>query len=507
MAAFERTGDAGERRLTRRALLRSGVFAVGAVAAGAYVDGDQLQRTFVPPLQVNEIPVGAAPGDSDFRSRPDLRIPGLRVATAAESVSPGLIFVAPYNAPKTQQAGALIVDNAGTPVWERPLPYGTVATNLRVQTYQGRPVLTWWEGQIVDGHGVGHYVIADERYRHLRHVQAGDGLQADLHEFVITPRDTALLTAYSIVSMDLRSVGGPSSGTIQDAIFQEIDLASGRVLLEWHSLDHIPLEASYYLPVYTPWDYVHLNSMDVDHDGNLLVSSRNTHAVYKIERSSGAIMWQLGGRANQFDIDPDAVFAWQHDARRRPDGTLTLFDNEGPPGGGAQSRALVLALDEPGRSATLQRVYLHPSPLLATSQGNVQVLPNGNVFVGWGAEPFVSEFTYDGQLVFDAQLGADYLSYRAFRTPWNGGGEGSPTLVAERAGRGTLVYASWNGDTRTRFWSVLTGRRESSLTALASRPRDGFETVLRIDGHPSHVAVRALDGHGNVLGRSEIVRV
>ncbi len=506
MASIEQPGDALP-RLTRRALLRGGAFAAGAVAVGGYLDGDQLRRTFAPSPRVNDVLTSAAPSDPQFRSRPDLRIPGVSIATTSAKIAPGLIFIGPYNAPKGQQAGALIVDETGEPVWERGLPYGQVTTDLRVQTYRGRPALTWWEGNIVNGHGVGHYVIADEHYRHLRHVQAGNRLHADLHEFVITPRDTALLTAYSIVPMDLSSVGGPRDGTIQDAIIQELDLASGRVLFEWHSLKHIPLAASYYLPVYTPWDYVHLNSIDVDRDGNLLVCARNTHAVYKIDRRSGEIIWQLGGHSNQFDIDPSGTFAWQHHARRRPDGTLTLFDNEGPPGGGAQSRALVLALDEPTRTAQLRSEYLHPAPLLATSQGSVQILPNGNVFVGWGAEPFVSEFSADGELLFDGQLGASYLSYRAFRLPWKGGGEGAPALFAERTGRHTLIYASWNGDTRTRFWVALSGRRAGSLTPLAARPRQGFETVLTVDGHPQYVAVRSVDESGNVLGQSEIVRV
>jgi hypothetical protein len=507
MAAIEQAGE-GDARLSRRTFLRGGAMAVGAVALGGYFEGDQLRRGFLPSApRVNEIFTSAAPGDPGFRSRPDLRIPGLSISTISESAEPGLIFLAPYNAPKGQQPGALIADNTGEPVWERPLPYGTVATDLRVQTHRGRRVLTWWEGQVVDGHGVGHYVIADEHYRHLAHVQAGNRLHADLHEFLITHRGTALLTAYSIVPKDLTAVGGPADGTIQDAIIQEIELASGRVLFEWHSLDHLPLAESYYLPVYTPWDYIHINSIEVDRDENLLVCSRNAHSVYKINRRSGAIMWRLGGRYNQFDIDPQAAFAWQHDARRQPDGTLTLFDNEGPPGGGAQSRAVMIALDERARTATLLSEYLHPSPLLATSQGSVQILPNGNVFVGWGAEPYVSEFSPAGEVVFDAQLGVDYLSYRAFRHRWNGAGEGAPTLAAERAGPHTHVYASWNGDTRTRFWVVLGGRQTGSLSPLAVRPRLGFETLIAIDGHPRHVAVRSLDANGNALGRSEIVLV
>jgi hypothetical protein len=199
------------------------------------------------------------------------------------------------------------------------------------------------------------------------------------------------------------------------------------VLLEWHSLDHIPLSESYW-PVYEPWDYVHINSIDVDYDGNLLVSSRNTHTVYKIDRHSGAVIWRLGGKSGDFSLASGAAFAWQHDVRRQANGTLTIFDNEGLPNANTnESRAIVLAVDEPGRKASLLREYRHPTPLLATSQGSVQVLPNGNIFVGWGAEPYVSEFSASGELLFDAQLGDKYLSYRAFRMPWTGAPEPART--------------------------------------------------------------------------------
>jgi hypothetical protein len=176
------------------------------------------------------------------------------------------------------------------------------------------------------GHGVGHYVVADSSYRPLATVNAGNRRAGDLHEFLLTDRGTALLTTYAVTQRDLSAVHGSKAGTIQDAMFQEIDIASGRVLLEWHSLDHIPVTESYW-PLSSNWDYVHLNSIDVDRDSNLLVSSRNTHTIYKLDRRSGQIIWRLGGKHSDFQIAPEAVFAWQHDARRQPDGTITMFDN------------------------------------------------------------------------------------------------------------------------------------------------------------------------------------
>jgi hypothetical protein len=501
-SAVETAPRGAENRLTRRQALLAGGSGVAALALGSAIAGDQLNGN---PSLAPEVLSRTAPSDPRFHTRPDLRIPGLSVSTSSEQVAPGLIFIAPYNAPTGQQAGAVIVDNTGSPVWEQPLA-GLVTTNLRVQRYRKAPALTWWQGLIENGHGVGKYVIAGSDYAPLRTVQAGNGLQGDLHEFLLTERGTALLTTYQTRTIDLSSVGGSKQGTIQDAIFQELDLASGQVLLEWHSLDHIALSESYW-PLSELWDYVHINSIDVDRDGNLLVSSRNTHTVYKIDRRSGEIIWRLGGKHSDFGLGHDATFAWQHDARRQPDGTLTLFDNEGPPSGAAQSRAIMLSLDEHRLQAKLQRAYHHPSPLLATSQGSVQLLPGGNVLVGWGAEPYVSEFSPSGELLFDGQLGTDYLSYRAFRLPWTGIGQGRPAVVAARSGRVIDLWASWNGDTRTRFWVVLAGGATGSLVPAAARPREGFETALRVHGDARRIAVRAIDYGGQTLQQSETISV
>ena len=441
-----------------------------------------------------------APRQPRFHSRPDLKIPTLTVTTQSAAVGAGLLLLAPYNAPLPAQAGAVIVDDTGEPVWEQPLA-GLVTADFRVQTYHGKPALTWWQGLIEYGHGVGEYVIADSSYAPLARVNAGNGLHGDLHEFLLTDRGTALLTSYNMLRHDLRAAGGSPHGSIQDAIFQEIDVATGKVLLEWHSLDHIPLTESFY-PVSTWWDYVHLNSIAIDSDENLLVSSRNTHTIYKVNRSTGAIMWRLGGKHSDFEIDANALFAWQHDARRHPDGSITLFDN-----GDSESRALVLAVDEPRRSVKLVREYAHPTRIYANSQGNMQILPNGNVLVGWGAQPYVSEFSATGQLLFDAKLGANYMSYRAYRMPWSGIGAGPPTVVATRTGDSVTAYVSWNGDTRAAQWTVFAGTSRDRLAAIGTVVRTGFETGIEIPKSFTMLRVTGGDLKGQPLATSALVLV
>jgi hypothetical protein len=482
-----------EPRLSRRQLLLAAATAAtgGALVASGRSGAHALGELLAP------LAVSAAP---PYVTRPDLRIPPLRVSTPARAVAPGLILVAPYNAPAGSQAGAMIVDNAGNPLWEQPLA-GLVTTDFRVQQYRGVPALTWWEGVVRLGHGIGAYVIADASYAPIAHVNAGNGYQGDLHEFLLTDRGTALLTTYAVTRHDLRSVGGSQDGTIQDAIFQEVEVATGNVLLEWHSLDHIPLSESYW-PLGANWDYVHLNSIAVDADQNLLVSSRNTHTIYKIDRSSGAIIWRLGGRTSDFQVAPSASFAWQHDARRQPDGSITMFDN-----GYKVSRAIVLDVDESNRRVTLSRSYTHPSNLLALSQGNVQVLPNGNIFVGWGAQPYVSEFTADGELIFDAQLPTDYVSYRSFRMPWVGIGAGTPAVAAQRSRSHTDLYVSWNGDTTVTHWTALAGTRANNLAPIGAVPRTGFETGLRIPTVFTRLRLRGSDRHGATVTTTDLLSI
>jgi arylsulfotransferase ASST len=487
--------------MTRRQLLR----AAGSGAAGMAVSG-VLGRALAGALASSHARAASLelPSTPRWRSRPDLRIPALTVTRREPGAASEAIFIAPYNAPDAQ-AGAVIVDASGEPIWENPLA-GRVTTNFRVQRYRGEPVLTWWEGSIELGHGVGEYVIADASYRTVRRVQAAGGLHGDLHEFVITPRDTALLTSYVVRDRDLSAVGGPRQGTIQDAIFQEIDIASGALLLEWHSLAHIPLSESY-APVTADWDFFHINSVDLDGDGGLLISGRSTNTVYKLDRG-GAILWRLGGRSGDFELGAGASFAWQHDARRQPDGTLTVFDNGATPAVERLSRGLILEVDEQAMTATMLDEYTHPG-ILAGSQGSTQLLENGNVFVGWGEVGRVSEFDHEGRIVFDAILGEKYECYRAFRLPWTATPAEAPAIALAGSGRELTAYASWNGATEVRGWELLVGETAERLRPVATVPATGFETSLPAAAASlgTRVAVRALDAAGAALGRSRTVAV
>jgi hypothetical protein len=429
------------------------------------------------------------------------------VTTQAHDTAPGYIFVAPKIGPG--QDGAMIVDNLGRLVW---FDNDTYPRDFKVQRYRGELVLTWWEGEIVQGHGVGEFVIIDDSYREVTRVRAGNGYRGDLHEFFITPRDTAMLLAYNKVPKNLSRVGGPEEGAVWDGIAQELDIETGEVLFEWHSLDHVGLEESYYGlsgDPDTPFDYFHINSIDIDHDGNLLISARNTCAVYKIDRKTGEIIWRLGGKKSDFEMDLGVPFAYQHDARRQRDGTITIFDNGADPKVHEQSRGIALKLDMKKMRATLEREYTHPNKLLATSQGNAQVLPNGDVFIGWGSVPFFSEFSHDGtRLLFDARFIPKHESYRAFRFPWIGRPVDRPAVAVEQGPDDEVtVYTSWNGATEVRTWQVLAGSSPDQLRPVGSALWDGFETAIVVRTAEPYVGVQAKDHSGRVLGSSKAVKL
>lgn len=454
-------------------------------------------------------PKGPPPPTQHFVSRPDLQPPPVKVFTRAHGTAPGLIFFAPKM--KVVQAGPEIMDNTGQVVWFHSLDTHGVS-DFRMQHYHGRPVLTWWRGQAPMGVGSGYYAIYDDTYHQVAQVRAGNGLTGDIHEFEITPDDTALFTVYHQEHADLSKFGGPKDGRIFEGIVQEVDIGSGKVLFEWHSYPAVALSDSYAPPPKAsakkpaPWDYFHINSIEVEPNGNLLVSSRNTHALYEIDHNTRKILWRLGGKKSDFKQAPGTQFAWQHDARRQADGTITLFDNGAAPPVEKFTRILRLRVDTAAKRVSLVKSYHHPKQLLVPFEGNAQFLPNGNVFVGWGAVPFLTEFDASGHTLFDLRFGKlrgritgpnqDADTYRAYRFVWHGHPADKP-VVAVKNGH---AYVSWNGATEVAKWRLLVDGHAASTIA-----KTRFETAFALPSSGAHVAVAALDANGHVIATSKTV--
>jgi hypothetical protein len=445
-----------------------------------------------------------------FVSRPDLRPPALTIEQRQGAALPGDLLLGPYGT--TGEAGPMLLDPDGRLVFFRPLPRPMVATNVRVQALDGAPVLTWWQGTITThGYGIGDDEVLSSSYRTLAVVHAGNGLAADLHEFQITPAGTALITAYEPLECDLAGDGGRASGAVTDSLVQEIDIATGLVRYEWSSLDHVPLSASYSSPAgsSSPWpfDFFHLNSINLESDGSLLVSSRNTWALDDIDPASGEVRWTLGGRASSFTEAPGAATAFQHDARPLGPDTFSVFDNGASPQVHRQSRGVVLALDPASNTVSVTQQFLHPGrPLLATSQGSMQALGDGSFLIGWGAEPDFSRFSASGELLLDASLPRGYESYRVLSFPWTGRPTDPPALALAHGAHGEEAYASWNGATGVARWELLAGRSAKALAHVGSVASTGFETAIPLEAGSRWVAVRALDATGAPLGTSRALK-
>jgi hypothetical protein len=358
--------------------------------------------------------------------------PPVNILTSTGRLGPGDFFITPTGDATTYANGPEILDQHGNVVWFHAIPQGLTASDFRTQIYEGKPVLTFWQGTGFGGLASGTDYIYNDHYQQIATVNAGNGLTADGHEFLITPWNTALILAYTTATANLTSIGGAPNQTVINGVVQEVDIRTGRVLFQWNSEDHVPFgQSEQPLPASpsTPWDWFHINAVHFDTDGNLLIDARDTWTTYKVSLRTGQIIWQLGGKASSFKLraapgqtldNAGEIFAWQHDPEAIGHDEYTFFDNEsaGTPEFGV-SRAETVKLDERSHTATLIASDDQPEGLVAPSQGNAQTTLADDLVVGWGALPYFSEFDPSGRLIFNAQFPTGVNTYRAYLQPWN----------------------------------------------------------------------------------------
>ncbi|MBF4162113.1 arylsulfotransferase family protein [Nocardioides acrostichi] len=508
-------GTAHPARIGRRRWLAYAGAALGGAALGAGGVGGAVA------LGDDDSGGGAASTAEDTEELPPVRTyvstqlvaPDVEVESFGAGPSEGLLFTGG----RVDTFRGAVYDNEGEPVWIEP--YGRPVAGLRVQRYRGEPVLTYWAGTVGLGFGWGQGVLLDRSYRQVGTVDAGHGVQADLHEFELTDRGTALLTAYPTHRADVSSLGAPTDGWMLDNHLQEIDVETGEVLLDWVASEHLDLDESNQRaggarPGDTPEgaiDPFHLNSAQARGDA-VLLSFRHTDALVLIDRRTGEIRWRLGGTASDFEVPDECGFRYQHDARfldGGEDGTsttgrLSIFDNNGNGSeGSGTSSALFLDVDEKGRSVSLVRRLEDGQKTQA--MGSTQQLAGGNVVVDWGTAPVISEITPDGDVVWRmTRLGSG--SYRGLRQTWTARPTTTPDVAAVTDGGSMTVYASWNGATEVARWRALAGDRRDALVRAEEAERSGFETSLEVEA-ARYLAVVALDAEGQELGRSRTITV
>ena len=455
-------------------------------------------------------PSAAADAADRFASRPDLLPPGITITSPSTTSSDGLLFTTPRATAGSDQ-GIHVLDDQGETVWFHPVTApGVVSGDAFVDRYLGKPALLWFEGTAPYGAGSyrGEWIAVDQSYQEIGRIRMGNGYQADIHDLYLTDQGTAYLMAYNPLSCTGTGAfaGCPEGTTVLDAVLQEVDLTTGAVLWEWHSLDHVPLSASAVSIENGLWDYFHVNSVALDVDGDVLISSRNASADYKVDRQTGAVIWSFGGAARPESLtiigDSGAVQGpdFPHHLRSLGGGTYTYFDNGNRRG---HSRGAVVTIDEGAKTATYEQILRSTPDLLGPTQGTMQTLASGHHLVAWGGLGAATEFDAAGTPGFRFSLSG--ASYRIYRFPWTGAPATPPDVVATANGSNLSVSASWNGDTRTAKWRILTGASASSLQTAATVDRTGFETTTTV---PSgrFLAVQALDADGKVIGRTETKR-
>jgi hypothetical protein len=259
--------------------------------------------------------------------------PPVTVLTKGADNGNGDIFLAPQGG--RYGAGPEIVSITGKVLWFHRLPADMFATDFRTQTYLGQPVLTWFQSSSTGGEGV----IYNARYQQIATVKPANGYAPDFHEFLITPWNTALILADKPGTANLTSLGLSAHQQVNDGVVQEIDIKTGKLLFQWVSSDHVPYSDSHApLPQPgQPWDWFHINAVHLDTDGNLLISSRFTWTIYKVNLRTGAMMWQLGGKHSTFALKAapgqkldraGEIFAFQHDPEALGGNVYTVFDDE-----------------------------------------------------------------------------------------------------------------------------------------------------------------------------------
>lgn len=422
--------------------------------------------------------------------------------------------------PMTGEGGPLIVDSRLRPVWFEPVGTGQLAANLQQETYAGKPVLVWWQGDISSRGATirGEVVVDDQHYRRVATLRAKSPWVISLHDAVISGRDIWVTVYRYVGNQNLAPYHGSRSGTVYDAGVQEYSLKTGRLLYTWDALNpggtpHVPLSASEQPATPgQPWDAYHVNAIQTLPRGQILVSMRNTWAAYLIDVTSGKIVWTLGGKDSSFKFGPGSDFAWQHDVQLVGTNEVTLFDDnccQMLPSGlfanaSGSAKGMVLRLHPASHTVSLLAAYPRSSKLVVRFLGSLQLLPNRNALVGWGSEPYFTEYSSSGRQLLDVLWPGKDQSYRAlYSATWVGTPYYPPRGAARTARDRTVVYASWNGATQIRSWRVLAGASAGDLSPVATGHRNGFETAIALGTHAYRVfKVQALDAKGDVLGTS-----
>jgi hypothetical protein len=456
-----------------------------------------------------------------YVTEPGLKPPKVTVTKPGPALE-GDLFTDPLPAPEIHPGGKkllefepvgpnglMILNSEGKMLWWKQLPE-EVGSVLEPVQYEGKTALAWWQGKVTEGaFGLGEGVITNTAYEPIAHIKAGNGLQADIHELYITPEGQAYIITVQPVCLPECNEEHPI--TFDDEI-QEIDIKTGLVMWSWDTLGHVPLENSEVQPANGKADPFHMNSVQALPEHRVLISMRDTSGIYEIDQTTGNILWEISPHHNTFKVHKGPLFHFQHDARLYGKHLefLSLFDDEAGPPLYGPAKGLVLKLK--GKTVKLVHAYLNPQESISVAEGSMQVLPNGEALVGWGATTPFSQFTKrggkkkNGILQFEAEFPKGDGLYRVRRFPWSATPNTKPAVVAKRESpEEVAVSVSWNGATEVAKWEVLAGEEANALAPVTTAAWSNFETRIPVSSTDTVFEVKALDKEGKVLATSEAV--
>lgn len=416
--------------------------------------------------------------------------------TINEETSPGKIFI-------TNSEGApylMILENDGTPYFYQQLD--ETSLDFKVQS---NGMLSRWIGGEVRG-----YMVIDQHFQNVDTLRCTNGFGTDEHEMQLLQNGHALLIAIEerpLIQIDPE--GNPNTTVIGNHI-QELD-EDGMLVFEWLCWDHINLEDSYIENHdVLELDYIHMNSIAVDYDGHLLISSRHLSECTKINRQTGDIIWRLGGKNNQFDFinDPDQISS-QHDFRPVPDkpGHYTLFDN-GTQKDPKYSRAVEFKLDTINMLAEKVWEYRQLPDRYSRLMGNAQRQPNGNTLINWGDPtlPKITEVTYDSIVVYEADFTPAMNNYRTFRFEFDGFML-APNLIAEAYPDRVRLLFNKFGDQGVDYYNIYGGESTEPLVWIDSTSRTWIDLTDLEASTFFYLEVTATDTSGLESPSSKLEKV
>jgi hypothetical protein len=371
------------------------------------IDSKAKQAGRLMKVGADSIPADFPPRSIDISNNPEpggLFLASFKIAEASDH----LYFIS--YVPSDKQY-LMVLNRAVQPIFYKKMP--DMSTDFKLQP---NGFLTFYDN------AKGAYYELDSNYAVIDSFRCGNGYRTNLHEMIVLPNGHALMLGDDPQMLDMGKIapGGYPNAMVLGAVIQELD-RDKRVIFEWRSFDHFKItDAVHEDLTATAVDYVHPNTIEVDTDGNLMLSSRHMDEITKIDRNSGNIIWRWGGKNNQFTFINDSLrFSHQHTIRRTPTGTLILFDN-GNYRDTPSSRAVEYQVDETAKTAKLIWQFRHSPDVKAIAMGSVQRLADGMTVIGWGtASPAVTEVRLDGSVALEFRLPDSLVSYRALVYPWS----------------------------------------------------------------------------------------